>query len=151
MFVTVPEFEFHVPAPLKPRRDARYWHAISIQTFGAWYVATIADPDTQMLSTLVFSWDDELARAIEQDQRSSIVGVVCMLMLGETHRWTAVPIRQIWRAVDPQRGGSPCVLLVDEHGTERSGYFAEEVHGLRRMHLVAQMSDVPADKAERTA
>ena len=51
--------------------------------------------------------------------------------------WYSRQISEVWEGTDPS-DGNPCVILIDDQGIERSGFFMEPAKGLRRNRLVAR-------------
>jgi hypothetical protein len=54
-----------------------------------------------------------------------------------TGRWRAIPVKEIWWAVDLGDEDTPCVLLVGRDGMQRSGFLGRAAGRLRRQKLVA--------------
>lgn len=139
MFVTVPEFSFPVPAPLKLRSEAQYWRAISLEVFAAWYVATIVVDQDDEPATIVFSWDTDLAKAIEDSAGVQVLSLLCMVFSRKTG-WTAIPIAEVWRALDPELDGQSCILLLGRDGQQHAGFQGDPAPRLQRNRLIARVA-----------
>jgi hypothetical protein len=139
MFVTVPGFSFPVPAPLKAHSEAQYWRAVSIDMFAAWYVATIVVGQGDEPATFVFTWDTDLAQTIENSAGVQVLSLLCMVFSRETG-WTAIPVAEVWRALDPELDGQPCVLLLGCDGLPRAGYQGSHAPLLQRDRLIARVA-----------
>lgn len=140
MFVTVPDFEFPVPAQLRSQAAARYWRALSLQHFSAWHIVTmrVVEGRDEHLSSLVFAWDQDLLEAIEEPGPGALVSLTSMVAI-DPHHWTAVPIREVWKGNDPNQDGRPCVVLVDQQERQRSGFLGDIAPELQRERMVARL------------
>ena len=138
MFVSMPEFQFHVPEPLAAP-GAFYARAMSLSTHSAWFVLTIRLPEPDPLAeTFLLAWDTDVVGALK-----TAPGKVESLMfvapqhIGRRYRWVTKEIAEVWEATDPS-DDSHCVLMVAEDGMEHSGYFMEPAKGLQRRQFIAK-------------
>ena len=138
MFVTVPGFSFPVPTPLRLNDEAQYWRVISLEVYAAWYVATLDVDRDDDLVTLVFSWDTDLVQAIEDHAGAKVLSLLCMVFSRETG-WTAIPVAEVWKAVDPEYDDQACILLVGRDGLQRAGHQGNPAPRLRRDKLVTRV------------
>lgn len=139
MFITLPGFEFCIPAQLKPAPEARHWRALSLDDFAAWHVVTVkmGRGKEARKTSLIFSWDLDLTEAIEKlDATGEVVGLLTMVNDSD-QQWRAIPIREIWHGHDGE--GAPCVALIDADGRTRSGFFGEINEDVKRVALVARV------------
>lgn len=138
MFVSMPEFQLHVPEPLAPP-GAFFARAMSLSTHSAWYVLSIRMPEPDSYNeTFLLAWDTDVVGAL----RSSPGKLESLLFIapkrvGRRYRWVAKDIVEIWEATDPS-DDSECVLMIGEDGMEHSGYFMDASKGLKRREFVAR-------------
>lgn len=59
---------------------------------------------------------------------------------GDSDRWTAFSIVEVWRGTDPAENHNPCVVFISEDGREHSGLFGEAKTGLMKTRLVARIN-----------
>ena len=141
MFVSLPQYKFHVPAGLADP-GASYWRALSVSTSAAWFVMSLRERQKDALSTTVLlAWDTDIGDAIrsmgEVDVESVLV--VASHVQGESRGWFSKQITEIWEASDPRNPGFPCVLFVGEDGTEYSGHFLQDGARVKRARLIARV------------
>ncbi len=138
MFVSMPEFRFHVPEPLAPP-GAFYARAMSLSTHAAWFVLTIRMPEPEPVAeTFLLAWDTDVVGALKTSpgQLESLL-FVAPQRVGRLYRWVAKDISEVWEATDPS-DDSECVLMVADDGQEHSGYFMEAANGLTRRQFIAK-------------
>ena len=138
MFVSLPEYRLHVPAPLASP-DASYWRSLALSTNAPWFVLNVRlkRPDT-LIDTFLLAWDTDLIDAI----KSSDVEVQSLLLVSRTNErsgWTPIEIQEIWEATDPE-DESTSVLLVDAQAREYSGHFMQPAVNVRRIRMVAKIA-----------
>ena len=140
MFVTLPDYKFHIPPGLA-QPGAQYWHTLSISCNSAWFLLTLHPAtDEGFQDTFLLSWDTDVADGIESLQRE-VASLMCVAPPASAARisWSSFAIKEVWRATDPEAEDIPCVLFVGEDGLEYSGLFGNRADGLRREHLVARI------------
>jgi len=138
MFVSMPEFQFHVPEPLAAP-GAFYARAMSLSTHAAWYILTVRMPEPHgVAETFLLAWDTDVVGALKTSpgQLESLL-FVAPRRVGRRHRWVAKDVVEVWEATDPS-DDSECVLMIGEDGTEHSGYFMEAAKGLKRRQFIAK-------------
>ncbi len=144
MFVSLPEYRFHVPTPLAAP-GASYWRSLVLSTNTPWYVLTIRTEEASPADTFLLVWDSDLVQAI----KTSEVQVESLLLLsrsGVRGAWSPIEITEIWEASDPQDEGTQ-VLLVDVGGNEYSGFFMRPSTGVQRVRLVTRVPGRPTSRS----
>jgi len=140
MFVTLPEYKFHVPQGIA-EPGAQYWRTLGISCNSAWFLLTL-HPATEegFRDTFLLTWDTDVADGIESLQRE-VASLLCIAPPASELRnsWSSFPIAEVWRATDPEGEDMPCMLFVGEDGLEYSGLFGSRAQGLVREHLVARI------------
>ncbi len=138
MFVSMPEFQFHVPAPLGAP-GAFYARAMALSTHAAWFILTIRILEPEPSSeTFLLAWDSDVCSVLKTSQGTlESLLFVAPQRIGRKYRWVTKHIVELWEATDP-RDDSECVLMVAEDGQEHSGYFMERVKGVKRRQLIAE-------------
>ena len=138
MFVSMPEFQFHVPEPLAAP-GAFYARAMSLSTHAAWFVLTIRMPEPDPVAeTFLLAWDVDVVGALKTSPgKLESLLFVAPQRVGRKYRWVTKHIVELWEATDA-RDDSECVLMVAEDGQEHSGYFMERVKGVKRRQLIAK-------------
>lgn len=142
MFVSMPEFQFHVPAPLAAP-GAFYARAMTLSTHAAWFILTIRIMEPEPLSeTFLLAWDIDVCGVLKSAQgKLESLLFVAPQRVGRKYRWVTKHITEIWEATDPT-DESECVLMVAEDGQEHSGYFMERAKGVKRRQLIARTSGI---------
>ncbi len=138
MFVTLPEYKFHVPEGLA-EPGAHYWHTLGISCNSAWFLLTLHPAtDEGFQDTFLLTWGTDVADGIESLQRD-VASLLCIAPPDSEVRssWSSFTIAEVWRATDPEAEDMPCVLFVGEDGLEYSGLFGSRAQGLMRENLVA--------------
>lgn len=138
MFVSMPEFQFHVPEPLAAP-GAFYARAMTLSTHAAWFVLTVRLPEPEPLAeTFLLAWDTDVVGALKTapGELESLL-FVAPQRVGRRYRWVTKQIAEVWEATDPS-DASECVLMVAEDGAEHSGYFMEVAKGLQRRQFIAR-------------
>ena len=142
MFVSMPEFEFHVPAPLAAP-GTFHARAMAVSTHTAWFVLTIrmSEPEPSC-ETFVLAWDVDVVSVLKSSpgELESLL-FVAPHRVARKFRWVTKQVVEIWEATDPS-DDSECVLMVAEDGQEHSGYFMERASGLTRRQFVAKTTAV---------
>ena len=138
MFVSMPEFQFHVPEPLAAP-GAFYARAMSLSTHAAWFVLTIRMPEPDPVAeTFLLAWDVDVVGALKTSPgKLESLLFVAPQRVGRRYRWATKDIAEVWEATDPS-DDSECVLMVAEDGLEHSGYFMEAAKGLKRRQFIAK-------------
>lgn len=140
MFVSLPEYKFHVPEGLA-EPGAQYWRTLGISCNSAWFLLTL-HPATNagLQDTFLLTWDTDVADGIESLQRD-VASLLCIAPPDSEVRssWSSFAIAEVWRATDPEAEDIPCVLFVGEDGLEYSGLFGNRAYGLIRENLVARI------------
>lgn len=138
MFVSMPEFQFHVPEPLAAP-GAFYARAMSLSTHAAWFVLTIRLPEPDPLAeTFLLAWDTDVVDALKTSPgKLESLLFVAPQRAGRRYRWIAREIAEVWEATDPS-DESECVLMITEDGAEHSGYFMDPAKGLQRRQFIAR-------------
>ncbi len=142
MFVSMPDFQFHVPEPLGVP-GASYSRAMALSTHAAWFVLTVrmTGPD-QSPETFLLSWDFDVVGVLKSSQgKLESLLFVAPQRIGRRYRWVTKHIVELWEAIDPS-DESACVLMVAEDGQEHSGYFMEADKGVKRGKLIAKTLSV---------
>ncbi|MBW8757392.1 MAG: hypothetical protein JF586_07265 [Burkholderiales bacterium] len=140
MFVTLPDYRFHIPAGLA-QPGAQYWHTLGISCNAAWFLLTLhPGAEEGLQDTFLLTWDTDVADGIESMQRE-IASLLCIAPPASASRnyWSSFAITEVWRATDPEQEDIPCVLFVGEDGQEYSGLFGSRAQGLVRENLVARI------------
>lgn len=128
MFASQPEFRFDIPlGPAVP--GTMYWRALTTTVNAAWYIlrVVIADGAEGRSVTLLFWWDTDLVKAIDQLAPERIESLICVLPSrdgGPLGRPTSIDIAEIWE-VERSAEHEDHLLLVDRNGDERMGMMAE--------------------------
>lgn len=138
MFVSLPEYQFHVPEELAAP-GAFYARALSLSTHAAWFVLTLRLPEPNpVLETFLLAWDTDAADALKTapGQLESLM-FVAPQRVGRSYRWVTKDIAEVWRARDPA-DDSECVLMIADDGSEHSGYFMAPAKGLECREFVAR-------------
>jgi hypothetical protein len=140
MFVSMPEYQFHIPAEIAPP-DATYWRTLGISTCAAWFVLSVRsrEPDA-LLDTFLLAWDTDVVSAVttlDADVESLLY--VAPHVRGRKRGWFSRQIREIWEGSDPQEPENPCVLFVGEDGLDYAGLFMDRARGFVRDRLVARV------------
>src|ERR1700740_29210 len=64
MFVSLPPYEFNVPAEIAPP-GARYWRGLGMSVNAAWFVLTVRLRTPERLSeTFLIAWDSDIVDAL---------------------------------------------------------------------------------------
>jgi hypothetical protein len=140
MFVSIPEFQFHVPEPLGVP-GACYSRAMALSTNAAWFVLTLRMPQPEApFETFLLAWDLDVVNVI----KTSRAQVESLLFVsprwhGDQQGWITKHIAEVWDATDSQSEDEHCVLMVTNDGQEYSGYFMSPVQGVQRRALVAKV------------
>lgn len=139
MFVTLPEFEFHVPAPLNPVPSSRHWRVMSLQHFGAWHILAmrVGQGRDAHVASIIFARDHDLLAALQDPQASEIVSLTSMV--SSQGRWLAVSIREVWLGQDLAQSGEECIVLVDSQDHCRTGFLGEINPKVKADRLVARV------------
>ncbi len=138
MFVSLPQYRFHVPAPLATP-GANYWRSLALSTNTPWYVLTVRAERASPTDTFLLAWDSDLVEAT----KAADVQVESLLLIARTgprSGWHPIKIAEIWEAADPEDEATG-LLLVDVHGAEYSGFFMQPAVGVQRIRLVAKLRD----------
>jgi hypothetical protein len=141
MFVSLPEYRFHVPEGIA-EPGAQYWRTLAISCNCAWFLLTLHPAtDVGLQDTFLLTWDTDVADGIESLQRD-VASLLCIAPPDSEVRssWSSFGIAEVWRATDPEAEDIPCVLFVGEDGLEYSGLFGGRAHGLVRESLVARIT-----------
>ncbi len=138
MFVSMPEFQFPVPAPLGIP-GAFYARAMTWSSSAAWFVLTLRYPEAQGSQTCLLAWDTDVADVIASGggQLESLL-FVALKSAGKRRGWSTTQIAEVWEASDPDDEGGRRILMVSEDGQEYSGFFMELATGLQRKKLIAR-------------
>jgi len=135
MFVSLPDYRFHVPTPLAAP-GAAYWRCLVLSTTTPWYLLTTRADENSPADTFLMVWDSDVVQAI----KTCDVQVESLTLVSRNrnrNRWDSIDIAEIWEASDPEYE-EPQVLLVDVHGAEYSGYFMQPAVGVQRLRLVVK-------------
>lgn len=139
MFITMPEFQLHVPVPLAAP-GAFYARAMGLTLHCAWYVLTIRflDPEPGC-ETYLMAWDSDVVDTIKSSS-GQLETLMIIAPHQERHRcgWLATQIAEVWEAIDPEQNDEPHVLMIAEDDREYSGHFMTAALGLKRQSLVAR-------------
>jgi hypothetical protein len=138
MFVSMPDFEFHVPAPLAVP-GAFYARAMALSTHSAWFILTTRTSEPEpTVNTLLLAWDVDVVDVLNSASNTlESLMFVAPRHSGRTSMWVTKHIAEIWQATDLS-DDSECVLMVTEDGLEHSGYFMEQTKTAKRRRLVAR-------------
>ena len=139
MFVSMPEFQFSVPAGLAVP-GAVYARAMGLSTCAAWYVLTIRGNEAgRPLHTFLLAWDSDVINAIQTaDGKLVSLMFIAPRAAAAGSGWYAKEIVEVWEASDPEQEDGTCVMMVTADGEERAGYFMESTRGIKRRSLVAR-------------
>lgn len=139
MFVTVPDYEFHVPPQLAPP-GAKFWRALGISVHAAWFVLTVRPkvPDA-LLDTFFLTWDTDVVDAVASLD-AEVRSLICVAprVNDGAGVWRATQIREIWEGTHPASDGRS-ILFVGEDGRDYAGLFFEPVVKAVRSQLVARV------------
>jgi hypothetical protein len=147
MFVSMPQFQLHVPAPLAAP-GAFYARAMSLSSHAAWFVLTVrtAGPEPS-IETFLLAWDSDVVSVLRTSPATlESLMFVAPQRSGRNAGWVSERIVEVWEATDPS-DSSECVLMVTEDGQEHSGFFMEASNGIKRGQLVAK---VPVSATKRS-
>ena len=141
MFVSMPEYQFNVPAPLAPA-NAKYWRALSLTNSSAWFVLSVRSRGPRAFRhTFLLAWDVDLIHVVKSsDADIESLLLVAQNVHGNSRGWFSRQIREIWEATDPTAANNPCVVLVDEDGLEHAGPLMGLARGMVRDRLVARVA-----------
>lgn len=142
MFMTRPSDRYPLPRGLA-EPDADYWRSLGLATNAAWYVLTARSPtEGHLQTTVVACWDVDVADSLES-LKAEVASLLCIappMFNGDSDRWTAFSIAEVWWGTDPDENHNPCVVFVSEDGREHSGLFGEAKAGLMKTRLVARIN-----------
>lgn len=139
MFVSLPEYEFHVPAEIAPPR-AKYWRTLGLSVNSAWFLLTVRlrTPERLRESFLVV-WDSDLVDALATLDADPLA-LLCIAPNTRSRGlpWRAVPIQEIWRATSSSEDENECILFVGIDGKEYTGLLLDEARRIVRQELIAR-------------
>ncbi|MBI3346927.1 MAG: hypothetical protein HY020_06915 [Burkholderiales bacterium] len=121
MFLSLPQFEFQMPAGLSESDSGgRYWRAIQITLHAPWFMLTIeaadsGDADFYAIHTLCVACETDLADVIKADGAKRIRGLVAMVpgWASPSGQWSSRQITEVWLN---SGDGGPFVTLIDVAG-----------------------------------
>jgi hypothetical protein len=153
LFASQPEFRFNIPlGPAVP--GTMYWRALTTTVNAAWYIlrVVLAEGAQSRSVTLLFWWDTDLVKAIDQLAPERIESLICVLPSqdGSTlGRPTSIDIAEIWE-VERSADHEDHLLLVDRNGDERMGMMAEICdRRMPRSRLLVRVGDPRGAGAQR--
>lgn len=129
MFLSLPHYEFQMPAGLR-EPGSRHWRVVEMPLHAPWYLLTVvqpvpADMDWAPSHTLCIAWDADLVDAIKAVEAVRIRGLVAMIpaWASSTGQWASRQISEVW--VDGDESGK-VVTLLDCAGKQlKSGMLVE--------------------------
>jgi len=139
MFVSLPPYEFNVPAEIAPP-GARYWRSLGMSVNAAWFLLTVRLRTPERLrDSFLIAWDFDLVDALATLDADP---VALMCIAPDSRRrglpWKAVPIHEIWTAASPLEGKNTCILFVGADGKEYSGLLFDQARLIVRQELIAR-------------
>lgn len=153
MFASQPEFQFNIPLGTAVP-GTKYWRALTTTVNAAWYIlrVVVTDGAESRSVTLLFWWDTDLVKAINQLAPERIESLICVLPSrhgGPLGRPTSIDIAEIWE-VERAAEHEDHLLLVDRNGDERMGMMAEICdRRMPRSRLLARVGDPRGACAQR--
>jgi hypothetical protein len=113
MFVTKPQFEQYVPAPIAPP-DSRFWRAIDLSLPTPWYLCVYRVNGELPSKTILVAWEADLLHFVNAQGRSSVSAVARLEMSVQSARWTMRWVESIWlSASDEQEEVGPLVFQLE--------------------------------------
>lgn len=103
MFITLPPFEFRMPAGLVDQ-DARRWRMMQLSLHVPWFLLSVEviDPGSKVgrVQTLCFAWADDLMTYLPSVDPAIVKGLVCMApgWTSANSTWTSHDVREVWQA-----------------------------------------------------
>jgi hypothetical protein len=146
MFVSAPEYAFHLPAGLA-EPGTQCWRAVGLTVHQPWFLATIvmgAGEDGYLRSICV-AWDTDLVQMIEAPDGATLAGLACMMpgWMSSSGRWQSREISAIWRARDEQ--GNSVLVFRDTEGGEFLGSGEPPGHVVDRALIYQSEREQPSE------